>query len=266
MDQPFLSIVIPAYNEEKRIVPTLGKLLAYLRGRDFPAEVVVVDDGSSDATAALVRRHVGGEPPIHLISAPHRGKGHAVKTGMLAARGSYRFLCDADLAMPIEEIQRFLPPTLEGVHVAVGSREAPGARRYGEPRARHLMGRGFNLIARLLAVRSISDTQCGFKCFTAHAAEHLFTQQRLDGFGFDVEVLFIAQRSGLRVVEVPIDWYHQRESKVRPLRDTWAMLRDILVVRWNHVTRRYRMAVRPAPAGPDVQQAGAGQDRPKGLP
>ena len=240
--EPFLSFVIPAFNEEKRIAGTLDTLLAYLGRQEYRAEVLVVDDGSADATAGRVRELARGRSDLRLLEAPHRGKGHAVKIGMLAARGQYRFLCDADLAMPVEELAKFLPPALVGVEVAVGSREAPGAHRYGEPGHRHLMGRVFNWVVRALAVRSIRDTQCGFKCFTASSARHLFSQQRLDGFGFDVEVLFLAQRSGLSIREVPIEWRYQQESKVRPLRDTLRMLRDVLQVRWNHLAGRYRLA------------------------
>ncbi len=248
MALPFLSIVIPAFNEEQRIVATLQRVLAYLNGRPYASEVLVVDDGSDDDTASLVRGFEGKRPPVRLVATPHRGKGHAVKTGMLEARGSYRFLCDADLAMPIEQLDRFLPPALTDVDVAIGSREAPGARRYDEPPYRHVMGRVFNGVVRALAVRGVRDTQCGFKCYRGAAADHLFRQQRLDGFGFDVEVLFIAQRSGLRLAEVPIDWHYQQESKVRPVRDTLAMLRETLLVRWNHVRGRYQTDARQPPA------------------
>ena len=243
MEPPLLSIIIPAFNEERRIVSTLERVLAYLGSQSYAAEVLVVDDGSTDATATLVRRFEGDDSTVRLLTTAHRGKGHAVRVGMLQAQGRYRFLCDADLAMPIEQVQRFLPPPLTGVDVAVGSREAPTARRFNEPPYRHLMGRVFNAIVRLLAVRGIRDTQCGFKCYRGEIVEHLFGQQRLDGFGFDVEVLFIAQRSGLRLVEVPIDWHHQPESKVRPVWDTVAMLRETVLVRWRHLRGRYRFSL-----------------------
>ena len=243
MEPPHLSIVIPAFNEERRIVSTLERVRAHLRSQPYAAEVLVVDDGSADATATLVRRFEGDDSPVRLLTTVHRGKGHAVRAGMLQARGRYRFLCDADLAMPIEQLERFLPPALTGVDVAVGSREAPTARRYDEPPYRHLMGRVFNAIVRALAVPGIRDTQCGFKCYRGEIVEHLFGQQRLDGFGFDVEVLFIAQRSGLNLVEVPIDWHHQRESKVRPGWDTVAMLRETVLVRWGHLRGRYRFSL-----------------------
>lgn len=239
MSDVFLSIIIPAFDEEARIGASLEQVRDYLARQDYTSEVVVVDDGSSDNTAAIARRVEGDRPRVRLISTEHRGKGHAVKTGMLEARGEFRFLCDADLAMPIEQVSRFIPPQLEGVDVAVGSREAPGARRFEEPAYRHVMGRVYNAFVRVLAIPDISDTQAGFKCFRSGAAQCLFSQQRLDGFGFDVEILFLAHRSGLRIAEVPIDWYHQRESKVRPVRDTVAMLREAFQVRWNQCRGRY---------------------------
>ncbi len=240
MDEPFLSIVIPAYNEERRLPDCLARIAACLGRQPYAGEVIVADDGSADGTAAVAQRFAGSTTPVRVLRLPHRGKGHAVRAGMLEARGRYRFQCDADLAMPIEQIERFLPPKLQGVDVAVGSREAAGARRYHEPGYRHLMGRVFNALVRALAVRGVRDTQCGFKMFEARAARRLFAQQRLAGFGADVEILYLAQRSGLRVAEVPIDWYHQQESKVRAIPDTLAMLREVLQVRWNHLRGRYR--------------------------
>lgn len=249
VNDPSLSVVVPAFNEERRIGTTLEKLLAYLAQQPYLAEVLVVDDGSRDSTRTLVEgliaaRQSQATPRLQLIAAPHRGKGHAVKVGMLAASGARRFLADADLAMPIEQLERFFP-ALEsgGAQIALGSREAPGSRRFNEPRHRHSMGRIFNALIRALAVPGIRDTQCGFKLFTAQAATHLFGQQRLDGFGFDVELLYVARRSGLCAVEIPIDWYHQEESKVRPLRDSVAMLQDVLRVRWNSLRGRYRFTL-----------------------
>ena len=250
LKEPYLSIIVPAYNEEKRILATLEQLLEYAKRQSYHTEVLVVSDGSTDATASLVRGLAGAHPELLLLEREHRGKGHAVKVGMLEARGAYRFLCDADLAMPVEEIGGFLPPVLEGVDVAVGSREVSGARRYHEPAYRHLMGRLFNWTVRALAVRGIRDTQCGFKCFTSDAARRLFSQQRLDGFGFDVEALFLAQRYGLHIVEVPINWYYQAESKVRPVRDALRMLADLFRVRWNLFRGRYRLTLQEGDTGP----------------
>ncbi|MBI4338690.1 MAG: glycosyltransferase family 2 protein [Chloroflexi bacterium] len=236
---PFLSIVIPAYNEEARILPTLQQITQYLAAQGYAWEVVVANDGSTDDTPRLVEEFAGGHPQVSLLNLPHRGKGGAVRAGMLHAQGQHRFLCDADLSMPIEQLDRFLPPKLTEYDVIIGSREAPGAHRFQEPGRRHFLGRAFNWMARLLAVRGIRDTQCGFKCFRAEAAEALFPLQRTEGFGFDIEVLFLAQRMGMRLVEIPIDWYYRSQSKVRPLKDGIAMTRDILVVRWRALRGAY---------------------------
>lgn len=221
-------------------MPTLKRVTDYLARQGFSAEVVVVDDGSTDATVQLVAKFAAGSAAVHLLRNPHQGKGAAVKAGMLRATGEYRFLCDADLSMPIEELAKFLAPSAANYDIAIGSREIAGAHRYNEPSYRHLMGRIFNLIVRLLVVGGIQDTQCGFKCFRGPAADVLFPVQRSQGFGFDVEILFLAQRRGMRIVEIPIEWYHEKESKVSPLRDTLAMLRDVLAVRWNSMVGRYR--------------------------
>ena len=239
MAQPFLSIVIPAYNEESRIAQTLDTVVNYVEGRGYSWEVVVADDGSHDGTAGLVEAFAGENPNVRLVKLSHKGKGWAVKWGMLEAQGQYRFIADADLSMPIEHLERFLPPALSDFDIAIGSREAPGSRRFHEPFRRHLMGRVFNWMVRLLAVRGFSDTQCGFKCFEAQAAETVFSIQRAHGFGFDVEALFLAQRLGMRIKEIPIDWYYHEGSKVKPLRDSFLMLRDIFSVRWNSVKGRY---------------------------
>ena len=202
------------------------------RGRATPA--------STDGTAGLVEVATREQPAIRLLRLTHKGKGWAVKNGMLEARGQHRFLADADLSMPIELLERFLSPELKGFDVVIGSREAPGARRFDEPVPRHLQGRVFNWLVRLLAVRGFSDTQCGFKYFTSQAAETLFPLQRAVGFGFDVEVLFIAKKMGMNIVEVPVDWYYQHGSKVRPLKDSFLMVRDILYVRLNSLIGKYK--------------------------
>jgi dolichyl-phosphate beta-glucosyltransferase len=217
----------------------LTDISEYLSGQSHVSEVIVVDDGSEDATAQLVSEFGASNPPVKLLQAPHRGKGHAVKLGMLAAKGELRFLCDADLSMPIEEVARFLPPELGGYDIALGSREVSGAKRFDEPTYRHVMGRAFNLIVQAIAVPGITDTQCGFKCFTAEAAQKLFALQKLDGFAFDVEILFLARKLGLRIVEVPINWFYQERSKVNPINDTLGMLAESLKVRWNFWRGRY---------------------------
>ncbi|MDA1188123.1 MAG: glycosyltransferase family 2 protein [Chloroflexi bacterium] len=244
MTTPYLSIVIPAYNEEPRIGATLDKVTRYLDAQAYDWEVVVVDDGSSDRTADIVSRHSVKDARVRLESQPHAGKGWAVRGGMLAATGERRMLCDADLAMPIEFLGHFLDKLSEGFDIAIGSRELPGSRRFDEPPARHWIGRAFNWSVRTFAVRRFQDTQCGFKCFTAQAAQALFSLQRTKGFGFDVEILFLAQKRGLHVTEIPIDWYHQPHSKVRPAVDAFIMLRDILFVRFTALFGGYDLTGR----------------------
>jgi dolichyl-phosphate beta-glucosyltransferase len=235
----FLSIIIPAFNEEKRLPDSLPKIIHFVRQQAYPIEVIVVDDGSSDRTAEVVRQFQKDASFISLLPVEHGGKGHAVKAGMQQARGDYLFLCDSDLSMPIDEVAKFLPPALDSYDVAIASREIPGDRRYGEPPYRHLMGRTFNLIVRLLAVPGVQDTQAGFKCFRRQAARQLFPLQTIKGWGFDVEVLFIARKRGLRIVEVPIHWYYMNRSRVRPVRDTYNMFREVLKVRLNNWRGRY---------------------------
>ena len=193
----------------------------------------MVDNASTDRTSDIAREIAAGYPIISLLYQPIRGKGAAVRKGMLEGRGEYLFICDTDLAMPIEETNKFLPPILSDYDVAIASREAPGAVRYDEPWYRHLMGRVFNLLVRLLAVPDIQDTQCGFKCLRREAARDLFSVQKIDGWAFDVEILHIAQRRGYRLVEVPIHWYYGEGSRVSPIRDSLKMVVEVLRVRRN---------------------------------
>jgi dolichyl-phosphate beta-glucosyltransferase len=208
-------------------------VVEFVEAQTYQAEVLVVDDGSVDRTVEIVEKLAAQHPCVRLVRAEHGGKGHAVKTGMLQARGEFAFLCDADLAMPITELPKFLPPQQNNYQVAIGSREVAGAVRYNEPAYRHLMGRVFNWLVKVLAVPGFEDTQCGFKCFHASASQELFSQQTINGFGFDVEVLYIAQKRGHKIIEVPIHWYYQSESKVHPIKDTIRMVRDIIQVRQN---------------------------------
>jgi dolichyl-phosphate beta-glucosyltransferase len=236
----FLSIVVPAYNEEKRLPDSLPRIIQFVQQQEYSIEVIVVDDGSTDRTADIVREFQKQAPFITLLQVDHGGKGHAVRAGMMQAHGEYLFLCDSDLSMPIEEVTKFLPPALDSYDLAIASREIEGARRYDEPGYRHLMGRVFNLIVRLLAVRGIQDTQAGFKCFRRDAARQLFPLQTIDGWGFDVEILFIGQRHGMKIVEVPINWYYKNRSQVRPIQDTYNMFREALTVRLNAWQGRYK--------------------------
>jgi dolichyl-phosphate beta-glucosyltransferase len=231
--KPFLSIIIPAHNEEHRLPGSLDKIVAFLGRQDYQAEVIVVENASQDNTAGVVKEFMVRYPFISLIEEKRRGKGLAVKRGILAGRGQYLFICDADLSMPIEEVAKFLPPQLQDYDVAIASREVEGARRYGEPAYRHLMGRVFNFLVRLLAVPGFQDTQCGFKCFRREVAHDIFPYQTMGGWGFDVEVLFIARKRGYRIVEVPINWYYSPSSRISPIKDTFSMLRELLKVRLN---------------------------------
>ena len=239
MASPHLSVVIPAFNEASRIIPTLEDVVGYLRDRPYPWEVIVVDDGSGDETAQLVADWSADHPGVKLVTVPHKGKGWAVKRGMLEAEGVYAFMCDADSAMPIRWLDNFLVEMDSGYDIVIGSREIAGARRIDEPVYTHIRGRLFNWIVRLLAVRGFQDTQCGYKLFKREAVLDLFNLQRSTGFGFDVEILYLARKKGLRVLEMPIEWHHRQSSKVRPGSDAFLMLRDTLLVRWNDLRGAY---------------------------
>jgi glycosyltransferase involved in cell wall biosynthesis len=226
-----LSVVIPAYNEAAGIGDTLAQLIAFLGSQPWTWELRVVDDGSTDETAACVAAIASAEPGVVLQRVPHGGKGAAVRAGMQASAAAHRFLCDADLSMPVHELPRFMPPALGGAHVAIGTREGAGARRVGEPALRHLAGRGFNFAVRSLVVPGIQDTQCGFKMFTAEAADAIFPFVTVTGWAFDIEVLHIARRRGFTIREVPIEWHFRPDSRVRLVRDSVAMMSDVLRIR-----------------------------------
>lgn len=232
---PMLSVVIPAFNEVDRLEPTLRRVIEYCRAERPSYQVLVVDDGSSDGTAALARR-VGLEcPELQVIElGANRGKGAAVRAGMLAAEGRRVLFSDADLATPIEELAK-LERALDGGHdIAIASRAAPGADiRVRQHPLRELMGRSFNLMVRLAAIGGIRDTQCGFKLFTRAAARDLFGRAAVDGFAFDVEILWLA-RGRYRVAEVPVVWRHVEESKVSPGSDAARMFVDLIRIRWIH--------------------------------
>jgi dolichyl-phosphate beta-glucosyltransferase len=232
-DRPFVSIIIPALNEERRLGNSLPRIAAFLEEGGYHAEVIVVENGSTDDTVGVVRRFAATHPYVKLFAGEPRGKGRAVKRGMLAATGRYRFICDADLSMPIEELRKFLPPQMDDFDIAIGSREATGARRYNEPLHRHLIGRFANFLIKVLAVRGFEDTQCGFKLFRDEVAADLFTVQRMNGVGFDVELLFVAQRRGYRIKEVPINWYYDPESKMKLVDDSLRMVGEMLEMRRN---------------------------------
>ena len=240
MSDCFLSIVFPAHNEEKRLPRTLEQTAAFLQAQPYSAEIIVVENGSTDRSLAVAEEHAARFPMLRVIHEEQRGKGRAVRRGMLAARGEYRFFCDVDLSMPITEINRFFPPQLEGAEIVIASREAPGSVRYNEPAYRHTTGRVFNWMVKTLALPGIEDSQCGFKCFSASAAEALFPLQTIMGWSFDVELLYAARRRGLRIVELDIPWYFNPDSKIHVLRDSWRMFWDLLSIRWNGLRGRYQ--------------------------
>lgn len=234
-NRPLLSLVIPAYNEAApdRLPQSLKFVEDFVAVQDFEVEVIIVNNNSSDATLAIAEAAAERHPYIRAITETTQGKGAAVKRGMLEAQGEYLFFCDADFSMPIEEVLKFLPPQLEGYDIAIASREAPGARRVDEPEMRHVMGRVFNFIIKVIAVRGLNDTQCGFKCFRREVALALFPLQTIDGWSFDVELLFIAQRRGYTIVEVPITWIYKPQSKVKPIQDSINMVLETLGIRRN---------------------------------
>lgn len=265
MSEIFLTVVLPAYNEERRLPVSIEKLFKFLQTQTYSSEIIVVDDGSDDATATtveeLIRTHE--TPPeeqaqnetqkckLKLIRNEHKGKGFAVRSGVLQGRGKYILFSDADLSTPIEEVEKLLFWLDQGFDVAVGSREGQNARRFDEPFYRHLMGRVFNLLVKVVTRSQLQDTQCGFKAFRRASAHDLFQRVQLYGeksgrvkgamvTGFDVEVLFLAQKKGYKIKEVPVRWYHVGGSKVSPIKDSLRMVFDVLKVRLNDLRGLYR--------------------------
>ena len=232
MSSPFLSIIIPAYNEASRLPQTLEQIFAFLEKEKYFSEVIVVENGSSDNTFSLAQELTAKYPNLRVLHNEEAGKGLAVRRGMLESEGEYRIFCDADLSMPIAEISRFIPPNLD-TDIVIASREVKGAIRYDEPSYRHFTGRIFNLLIRILALPNIHDTQCGFKGFRADIAEEIFQYQSIEGWAFDAEILFIAKMRGYKITELPIPWYYNDESKISVLRDSFRMFFDLLKIRKN---------------------------------
>ncbi len=233
MPVPFLSLIIPAHNEETRLPETLLQVFEFAGKQSYTSEVLVVENGSSDKTYQIAQGFTGRHPSLRLLQNAQKGKGRAVQQGMLAAQGEHRFMCDVDFSMPVNEINCFLPPALEGYDVAIASREAPGAVRVGEPYYRHFVGRIYNGLIRFLALPGLQDTQCGFKCFRGPVAEDLYKRQTMTGWSFDVEILFIARLLGYKVIEIPIRWYYNPHTKISVARDSFKMGVDILTIRLN---------------------------------
>ena len=245
---PELSIVIPAYNEERRLPETLRRIRAYLRARTAAAEVIVVDDGSRDRTAAVVEAWRSEFPGLRLVSnGRNRGKGYSVRHGMLEARGRIVLFTDADLSAPIEEADKLLAALAcgersrtSGYEVAIGSRGVDRSLiEVHQSRLRELAGMIFNLIVRVVTGLDFIDTQCGFKAFLRERARIVFEQQRTERFGFDPEILFLAKRHGLRTIEIPVRWAHDPHTRVHMLRDSLRMFAEVLSIRWNWLLGRY---------------------------
>jgi dolichyl-phosphate beta-glucosyltransferase len=241
------SIIIPAYNESQRIIPTLNRVLTYIAEQGWDAELIVINDGSRDNTAEIIRGYIERHPKVRLIENPgNRGKGYSVRNGMLNARGDLLLFSDADLSSPIEESPKLFEAIEGGADVAIGSRwlrsELQTAR---QPLHRQLFGRIFNLALRIILGLKFKDTQCGFKAFTQSAAQSIFPLQRIERWGFDPELMFLAKKRGVRVAEIPVRWAHDEGGRINPLRDGLRMFVDVLRIRWSSITGKYRVAPRP---------------------
>jgi len=242
MSQPTHTIVIPAFNEGERLAVSIPKVLEYVRQRGLSAEIIVVNDGSSDNTAEVVRRFAASEPSVLLAENPgNRGKGYSVRNGMLHARGEVALFTDADLSSPIFEAEKLFAALTKGADVAIGSRwlqrELQTER---QPWLRQLYGRLFNIGLRVLLGLGFKDTQCGFKAFNRRAIETVFRRQHIERWGFDPELLFLARKFRLQTTEVPVEWAHDHRSKINPLRDGLRMGVEVLKIRWNDLLGRYR--------------------------
>jgi dolichyl-phosphate beta-glucosyltransferase len=235
------SIVIPAFNESARISATLDKVLAYIDQNHWEAEVLVVNDGSLDNTADIVRQYAQRSRLVRLIENPgNRGKGYSVRNGMLQARGDILVFSDADLSSPIYESVRLIREIEKGADVAFGSRwlEAD-TQTERQPILRQIAGRVYNILLRGILGLNFKDTQCGLKAFNRAAAEKVFTRQKIERWGFDPELLFIAKKFNMKLVEVPVEWAHDDRSKINPIVDGFKMFLEMLKIRWNGITGRY---------------------------
>jgi len=245
MSHPQLSIVIPAYNESARIEATLGRVMSCVETEGWDAEVLVVDDGSKDDTAAIVERWMSHFPRLHLIKNPgNRGKGYSVRNGLLQAAGNVVMFTDADLSAPMEEASRLIAAIAAGADVAIGSRWMDRTRQtIHQPLYRQFFGRCFNAITRGVMGLPFKDTQCGFKAFRRDTAQIIFRLQRIERWGFDPEILFIARKLKYKIVEVPVTWGHDERSRMSYLKDGLKMLEEMGIIRYNSLAGRYDEAI-----------------------
>jgi glycosyltransferase involved in cell wall biosynthesis len=246
---PAYSIIIPAYNESGRIRPTLDEVLRYSEQQGWNVEIIVVDDGSRDDTTAIIREYNMRHPQIRLIDNPeNHGKGFSVRAGMLDARGDLCLFTDADLSSPMTEAQHLFDAIAEGADIAIGSRwlrtELQTER---QPLYRQLFGRIFNLVLRVILGLNFADTQCGFKAFRRDAARRVFPLQRIERWGFDPEILFLARKMGLVVKEVPVVWAHSEGTRLHPFRDGLRMFGDVVRIRWNSISGAYNSEAMTSP-------------------
>jgi glycosyltransferase involved in cell wall biosynthesis len=244
---PKYSIVIPAYNESARIPATLQSVIAFVHAHQWTAEVLVVDDGSRDNTAEVVRAFAATAPEVRLIQNPgNRGKGYSVRNGILQALGEVVMFTDSDLSAPIEEAELLFAAIDQGADIAIGSRWLErGRQTHRQPLYRQFFGRCFNAVTRAVMGLRFADTQCGFKAFTRAAAQTVFQLQTIEGWGFDPEILFIAVKRGYRVTEVPVSWAHDERTRMSYLKDGMKMLEEIAAIRWNALRGRYGKPVEP---------------------
>lgn len=238
---PFLSIVIPAYNEEFRIAISLERIYGYLEQQPYTYELIVIDDGSTDQTARVVTDVFNRiEQGTLLQNIRNRGKGFSVRKGVLASTGDYVLFSDADLSTPIEEVEKLLPHLEQGDDIAIGSRGLQESDvQIHQPWYREYMGKAFNLIIRTLMLSGFHDTQCGFKCFRGDVARRIFAQQKIDHFSFDVEVLFLAALNKYTVKEIPVQWFNEPNTRVNAMKDSLKMFKDVIRIRYNAWTGKY---------------------------
>ena len=238
---PAYSIVIPAYNESGRLGGTLEKVLAYVHSRGWNAEVIVVNDGSRDDTEAIARGFAAKEPMLRIVNNPgNRGKGYSVRNGMLRARGRIVIFSDADLSSPIEEAAKLIEALDSGADVAIGSRWLRAeTQTQRQPLHRQIFGRIFNLLLRMILGLQFKDTQCGFKAFKQRAVQAIFPLQKIERWGFDPEILFLARKFGFQIKEIPVLWGHSGGTRIHPLIDGSRMFMEMLHIRWNDLTGKY---------------------------